>query len=248
MKIAILVILTIQQTCICVDVYNQRKITCGYGGSRANCDPQTAGDTVAVFMPENPASDFCFLTDTDYASGSASCREIKLYGNGVMAFSTGGLYHYTNRQSSRNQYERGSTEYKSGGGGGWGTGHSQGGSFEGGETSHGTDFYVLRQSKPNKHFSSPANSAASDHYDWYELRDGIYRFGYYDCGRIVEGGSIDDYQYHYFCSNGFDLFQGCRAKCGVGNYATELADYRTFNFTSSLFGEIEETQTSQIFS
>jgi len=35
----------------------------------------------------------------------------------------------------------------------------------------------------------------------YELKDGIYTFGYYDCDRIVQGGAIDDYQYHYFCSN-----------------------------------------------
>jgi hypothetical protein len=43
----------------------------------------------------------------------------------------------------------------------------------------------------------------------YEHRDGRYKFGYYDCSRLVEGGGVDDYQYHYFCSSGIDLYTGC---------------------------------------
>jgi len=50
--------------------------------------------------------------------------------------------------------------------------------------------------------------------DRYELRGGTYKFGYYDCDRIVQGGAADDYQYHYFCSSGYDLYQGARQKAG----------------------------------
>ena len=74
-----------------------------------------------------------------------------------------------------------------------------------------------------------------------------FTFSYYECNRIVEG-AIDDYQCHYYCRGGFDLVSGCHNKCGVGDYMDTLADYRTFNFTSSLLEHIEETQTSQIFS
>lgn len=219
--------------------YNQRKVLCGYGGGRANCDPILTTNSVASFMAfrtDDDDDDFCFLTDTSYAGAPAACRAMKLYGNGVITYSTGGLYEYTDRQSSRNQYERGEVEYALGGGGGWGSGHSQGGPEFG---LSGTDLYVLRRGK---------GGVPNDHFDFYELRRGFYKFGYYDCDRIVEGGSIDDYQYHYYCADNFDLFEGCLRRCGVGDYAQGLADFRTFNFTSSLLGSIGESQTSQIFS
>ena len=249
-----ILLITTAHAQVAVENYNQVKDLCGYAGSRANCEPIIATATTAPFMNDEPSADFCFLIDANppYAradSANVTCRELKLYGNGVITYSTGGLYSYTNRQSSRNQYERGDIEYAVGGGGGYGVGHSQGAGFTGGaDKAYGTDFYVLRQGTPSVVDGERATNVPNDHYDFYELRDGIYTFGYYECNRIVEGGAIDDYQYHYYCSGGFDLFQGCLNKCGVGDYNDTLADYRTFNFTSSLLGHIEETQTSQIFS
>jgi hypothetical protein len=43
--------------------------------------------------------------------------------------------------------------------------------------------------------------------------------------------------------NQVDLYSGCVAKCG-----SYMADYTSFNYTSALFGEVEDTSTSQIFS
>ena len=147
---------------LCVDLgagiaadseYGQTKTLCGYGGSRENCVPidgSTAGasavDYLASFAMGN--SD-CFLTDTAYTgvsgvSATTHCKYLKHYGNGVLTFATGGLYQYTDSQSSRHQYQRGDTEYQCGGGGGSGEGHSQGGSWLG-DGAMTYDFYVLRQ-------------------------------------------------------------------------------------------------------
>mmetsp|Transcript_41900 Transcript_41900/g.94657 ORF Transcript_41900/g.94657 Transcript_41900/m.94657 type:complete len:233 (-) Transcript_41900:706-1404(-) len=197
-----------------LQVYNQKKELCGYGGQRANCVP-IDGSSVADFVTSSFGASTCFLTDTTYTV-QPPCAYLKHYGNGVITFATGGLYQYTDRQSSRNQYQRGEVEYQLGGGGGLGAGQSQGVSATDGAT---VDFFVLRQgdqSLQNSGSGGEANEGNGKrgnngaHHDWYELRNGIYKFGYYDCSRIVQGGAVDDYQYHYFCSSGYDLYEGER--------------------------------------
>jgi len=224
----------------CIDDYGQPKTLCGYGGSRENCDPILANvnsASVAEFIDPSFTTSTCFLTQTSY-SVQPDCKYLKHYGNGVITFATGGIYQYTDSQSSRHQYQRGDIEYQCGGGGGTGIGHSQGITT----TADGTvvqDFFVMRKADQ----SLNRNQNNGPHHDWYELKSGVYKFGYYDCDRIVEGGAIDDYQYHYFCSSGYDLYSGCVAACGLN-----MADYTSFNFTSTLFGEVDDTATSQIFS
>lgn len=220
-----------------------------YGGSRANCVP-IDGSHLAGFVDGTYGAfdaNKCFITDTTYTVG-AECRYLKHYGNGVITYQTGGLYQYTDSQSSRHQYQRGDVNYVVGGGGGYGVGHSQGVASADGST---MDMFVLRAG--GQSLSGPGGSAGSlgngnggnngPHHDWYEHRGGIYKFGYYNCSRIVQGGAVDDYQYHYFCSDGLDLYAGCVASCG-----TAMADYSSFNFTSAMFGEVTETSTSQVFS
>ena len=135
--------------------YGQTKTLCGYGGSRENCVPidgSTAGASPVDYLaPFAMSSSDCFLTDTTYTglsgiSATTHCKYLKHYGNGVLTFSTGGLYQYTDSQSSRHQYQRGDTNYEVGGGGGIGEGHSQGGSWLG-DGAMTYDYYVLRQRK-----------------------------------------------------------------------------------------------------
>jgi hypothetical protein len=92
--------------------------------------------------------------------------------------------------------------FQAGGGGGLGTGHSQG--IVVSDNVVVQDFFVIRKGDQ----SLSANQNNGQHHDWYELKSGVYKFGYYDCDRIVQGGAVDDYQYHYFCSNNFDLYAG----------------------------------------
>ena len=113
--------------------------------------------------------------------------------------------------------------YAVGGGGGSGHGHSSRG-----------DFFAIRLAD-NGNSSFPA-------FDWYELKGAIYRFGYYDCSKILEGGATDDFTEHYYCSSGVDLFRGCNESC-----YSQMKDLTAFNFTSSLFGREAETTTSQLF-
>jgi hypothetical protein len=86
--------------------YKQGKVLCGYGGSRANCVP-IDGAHVATFVADLPSfgPGTCFLTDTAYALPGVSnpCAYLKHYGNGVITFATGGIYQYTDHQSSRHQ-------------------------------------------------------------------------------------------------------------------------------------------------
>jgi len=123
-------------------VYGQTKTLCGYGGSRENCVP-IDGSQVAAFVDGSFTSSKCFLTDTSYTVG-AQCEYLKHYGNGVITYATGGLYQYTDHQSSRHQYQRGDVEYECGGGGGTGVGHSQGIATADGAT---MDFFVMRKSQ-----------------------------------------------------------------------------------------------------
>ena len=85
--------------------YKQGKVLCGYGGSRANCVP-IDGSHVATFVDGSFSANTCFLTDTSYALPGVSnpCKYLKHYGNGVITFATGGIYQYTDSQSSRHQY------------------------------------------------------------------------------------------------------------------------------------------------
>jgi hypothetical protein len=58
------------------------------------------------------------------------------------------------------------------------------------------DFYVLRKGLQSEQGGGSGGGAASvgngvggnngPHHDWYELRGGTYKFGYYDCDRIVQ--------------------------------------------------------------
>lgn len=71
-----------------------------------------------------------------------------------------GLYQYTDSQSSRHQYQRGSIEYDAGGGGGLGTGHSQG--IQLSDSVVVQDFFVMRQASQ----SLNSNQNNGQHHDW----------------------------------------------------------------------------------
>lgn len=177
-------------------------------------------------MPEGG----CFITDTNYtryftrksdgktaccmAPNYNKCQYMKLYANDVITFSAGGLYQFADN-----------IEFAAGGGGGYGHSHSQG---------MGSEHYFVMRKRNDTGFKG---------FDYYELRDGKYTFGYYDCGKIVQGGAIDDFKQHYYCSAGVNLFEGCNRTC----WGQGLQDYRRFNYTSTLFGSPDETTTSQVF-
>lgn len=191
---------------------------CGHGGNRANCVPINDYKT-PDFINDLPSGG-CFITDTNYTTGWKKCRFLKLYGNNVITFSSGGIHIYAP-----------DVPYRSGGWGGDGYGRSQGAGAQ--------DFFALRLSDSSE---SQDGDASENAFDWYELKDGIYKFGYYDCGKIFQGGAVDDFTNHYFCSEGTDLFAGCNDACDG-----QLQDFRAFNFTSHHFGNSNETTTSQLF-
>ena len=178
-------------------------------------------------MPKETRHRQCFITDTNYTNGFGKCHFLKLYGNNIMTYATGGMYQYANDIS-----------YASGGGGGTGYAHSQGA----GDDGIINDFFVMRGG--NVAASAADNVAVGTAFDFYEHKDGIFQFGYYDCDKIVQGGAVDDYANHYFCSNGTDLFQGCMSACG-----SLIMNWTMYNFTSALFPDNkgEDTQTSQVF-
>jgi len=98
---------------------------CGVGGNRADCQP-IPNAKVALFISElGITQDRCFLTATNYSTGFGRCNFLKRYGNGIITFSSGGLY-----QPADNIF------YESDGRGGTGFAHSQG--------DRGEDFFALR--------------------------------------------------------------------------------------------------------
>ena len=87
-----------------------------------------------------------------------------------------------------------------------------------------------------------SNNTEIPAFDFYELRNGLYKFGYYDCSNILQGGATDDMTKHYLCSEGIDLFKSCNSTCNG-----QMEDMTAFEFESTLFGAEHETATSQVF-
>ena len=189
---------------------------------------------IATFMADMAAdpANLCFLTDTNYTNGWEKCKMLKLYGNGILTYSTGGMYQFAD-----------DITYASGGGGGTGYAHSMGPGLDG-VTS---DFFVVRGaygSEAGGVRPAAADIAVGTAFDFYEQKDGRFQFGYYDCDKIVQGGAVDDYANNYFCTGGVDLFRGCLMSCGP-----QISNWTMYNFTSALFPDNQnaDTQTSQLF-
>lgn len=222
-----------------LEVGGYKRELCRNGGNGPNCKPHIlTKKNIAPFMDltpmneDNPQSK-CFLTDTVYTNGLDKCHFLKLYGNGIITYSTGGMYQYANDIS-----------YKSGGGGGTGYAHSQGPGAD--EILGSEDFFVARGLKYDAGgIKVTADGvAAGTAFDYYEHKSGIFTFGYYDCDKIVLGGAIDDYAPSYTCTDGIDLFQGCVRSCGP-----RMMNWTMYNFTSALYPDNKngDTETSQLF-
>ena len=129
----------------------------------------------------------CFITDTTYASGPGSCEHLKLYNNEVITYSSGGVYQYQEARVDyfdkvvdpvaegiadprKRRYEEdygvGLEGHGAGGGGGNGFAHSQMTATE--------TFFVMQK----------AHTSDNPAFDFYELKGGIYTFGYYNCSKV----------------------------------------------------------------